>query len=462
MKPAMIARRWLLLFIGLGGACLFWVGHAWPHRIAPPAFTIDVLQKSGKLSIPARRAGLDNTFETGLMGPPAAVRLRLTPAQLEEDLATLAYALKEGYAGRFSLPEPAWLQFMQELQQLGRAPRCQEVAILCQEIDALFFTHLTDSHLGVRLPARHPGESICSARKAKRMAKRMKPGIGENLNPGPACWQGGVHPLPGGQRVIWVGVSRFLPHTNEQWAGFLPFLKAHLPTASALVIDLRGNGGGDNAVFQQLAAYLYGRPTFPYSATHEIRNTAVAYTLQANSIEQACQEEEARGSGQANELRKYAEAARQKAQLAMTRSGADFVRESAPYTPFEKLTVKDTFFKQPIYLLIDRYSGSSSESAVDLFEAYPHRIVVGENSAGALHFTEVGMFVLPHSGIMILCPTKRRVYEDRRFLETKGIVPDIQVTPGEDGWAVVLAQLGGLQDAWGAGGGLSALQEPVS
>ena len=90
---------------------------------------------------------------------------------------------------------------------------------------------------------------------------------------------------------------------------------------------------------------------------------------------------------------------------------------------------------------MDAKCGSSCESTIDGFESHPYAKTVGENTAGYIHFGNIGYIVLPNSKIEVQTPTHFNHYRDGRFLEIVGLTPDIHVPKGEDAYSFLLANV---------------------
>jgi C-terminal processing protease CtpA/Prc len=93
---------------------------------------------------------------------------------------------------------------------------------------------------------------------------------------------------------------------------------------------------------------------------------------------------------------------------------------------------------KPIYILTDGGCASSGESTAAAFEHHPEAKKVGRNTAGFIHFGNVGIIVLPHSKITVQISTSFQEYADHRFLEKTGIKPDIETAPGQDAYDVAV------------------------
>ena len=98
-------------------------------------------------------------------------------------------------------------------------------------------------------------------------------------------------------------------------------------------------------------------------------------------------------------------------------------------------------FQGPIYILQDKNTGSSAESTIDFFEYFPNVKRVGSNTSGTIHFGNVGMILLPNSGIQVNIPTKANRYKDGRFIEFIGIKPDIALKDRQNAYDYILNRL---------------------
>jgi C-terminal processing protease CtpA/Prc len=105
--------------------------------------------------------------------------------------------------------------------------------------------------------------------------------------------------------------------------------------------------------------------------------------------------------------------------------------------PQPDLRYKDVF-REPLYILIDRECASSCELLLQNLEALPHRILVGENTMGAVTYGEIGQVVLPESRMIVTLATTSTSFRDQRRPEKQGYAPDIAVAPGDDALAEAL------------------------
>jgi hypothetical protein len=65
-----------------------------------------------------------------------------------------------------------------------------------------------------------------------------------------------------------------------------------------------------------------------------------------------------------------------------------------------------------VYVLVDRYSGSSGELAAVQLKRALGATVLGERTAGAMQYAQVRRLVLPHTGLVCQVPTKRFFFDE--------------------------------------------------
>lgn len=60
--------------------------------------------------------------------------------------------------------------------------------------------------------------------------------------------------------ALLISITSFYQSTSPAWNGFLEKVKGLLPQAQLVIIDMRGNGGGDDAKGFELSTLLAGNP----------------------------------------------------------------------------------------------------------------------------------------------------------------------------------------------------------
>jgi len=107
--------------------------------------------------------------------------------------------------------------------------------------------------------------------------------------------------------------------------------------------------------------------------------------------------------------------------------------------------VKRVHALKPVFILQDRGCASSCESSIDFFEYVDHVKRVGENTAGFVHFGNMGFTMLPISVIQVNIASTFNTYRDGRFIEMTGIKPDIAVPAGEDAYSFLVDYISGTR-----------------
>ena len=109
-------------------------------------------------------------------------------------------------------------------------------------------------------------------------------------------------------------------------------------------------------------------------------------------------------------------------------------------------------FRHRFFVLIDRQCASACETTLQALEGLPGRVLVGENTYGAVAYGQVGMVILPHSHVAVQLAMRATIYRDERNPEKVGYAPQIEVPPGQDALTAVLSRLrGGAEDGAEAG-----------
>jgi C-terminal processing protease CtpA/Prc len=254
--------------------------------------------------------------------------------------------------------------------------------------------------------------------------------VGKNLNDTKGPWKG----IKTKDGIYTIAISKFTP---GKWPGFLEFADEAMKKAKAIIIDLRGNGGGDDSIGFELAEKLAGQKIETPIAPDVRRNTPETLTIWDNYL---------------NVLKKNSNNEKMKKQLDIyIKENAQTMKKAfaGKIDEFTTRPTEDTGWKYdktkghqgPIYILQDKECGSSGESTIDFFEYFPNVTKVGFNTAGMIHFGNIGIVVLPNSSIQLNMPTKANKYKDARFIEFTGIKPDILLEESQDAYQHVLGIL---------------------
>jgi hypothetical protein len=195
------------------------------------------------------------------------------------------------------------------------------------------------------------------------------------------------------------GFREFIDHAFDE------FLQAG---ASRLIIDLRGNPGGDSLFSDVMVAWFATRP-FRFASQFKIKVSAA--TIAANT---ARIEHDAAAAGPVSQ--QFAEL------YARHRIGdvADFAIPLTAPRPGKR-------FEGKVFLLIDRQSYSNAVAVAALVQDYQFGIIVGEATSDmATTYGAMEQFALDHTGLKVGYP-KARIVRPNGDLRSRGVTPDIAI-----------------------------------
>ena len=197
--------------------------------------------------------------------------------------------------------------------------------------------------------------------------------------------------VPWGKGRWWIGIPTF---GDADWKGFFAQVDKHLPqlrSATAVVIDMRANGGGNSAYASQLAQRLYGDDVIlahapdlgpiVYRATQANRATYANYVAKLRK--------EGADAGSIAEMQGIV--ARFDAALA---SGAPTFRiDDTPLARPAKVPANPV--KGKVILLTDGVCTSACLDAMDLFLAMPGTVQAGARTGADTIFMDISRIDLP-------------------------------------------------------------------
>ena len=178
--------------------------------------------------------------------------------------------------------------------------------------------------------------------------------------------------------------------------------------SNRLIIDLRGNPGGDNLFSDTMISWFATRP-FRFASQFKVKVSE--QSIAANTARLA-QDAEAAGP-----------VSREYAQLyAHSRIGeiVDFpIREALPREAGS--------FTGKVYVLIDRQSYSNAVAVAALVQDYGFGVIVGEATSDmATTYGAMEQFSLTHTGLLVGYP-KARIVRPNGDLRSRGVTPDIAI-----------------------------------
>lgn len=177
------------------------------------------------------------------------------------------------------------------------------------------------------------------------------------------------------------------------------FIKLVAKTDQNIILDLRGNSGGDDQFAYDLTEALFTKDQkIPSTKRFQVDSPLqrIGLSLSLLILEHPKAES-------------YRSAVRQEVERLPFKS-------LLPYQLVENVErlegrrVKP--FTSQIILLVDGGCASSCETIVEKISKHPRAKVIGQNTMGALHFSNPMTFMLPYSGIVVRLPTLLHAYEN--------------------------------------------------
>jgi len=188
-----------------------------------------------------------------------------------------------------------------------------------------------------------------------------------------------------------------------------------------LIVDIRGNGGGNEAWPKQWIIRFTGRaPDRVQVFTELISETAMigrsnSYALALHNVPEL---EEQGYRAKVEEFRGYAESIEEE--------------DITPYWwPYAVPGLQDIPNNTTLIVLMDANVYSSGEGFISYLHQVENVVLVGENSGGAVTYGQMSHHRLPNSKMLVGLPTSLNVFVDLEYREEKGFLPDLWVPAGE-------------------------------
>lgn len=210
-------------------------------------------------------------------------------------------------------------------------------------------------------------------------------------------------------QYIYFKPHSFINKTSEQ-EEFLELIKLR---DKNIILDLRSNSGGRDWFAKEMVAAIYqqgikaprSEKLQAYSGFFEL---GMCYALLLNSNDSAMS---------------YCQAVKEKNKdlsfNELIQSQVEVTNEDEKYVGKRK-----SKFASKIILITDSGCASSCETVVEKLGVLPFVTVVGQNTAGALHYSNAIHVILPNSGVIVQTPTLYHRYENDAP-EGVGYKPDI-------------------------------------
>jgi Peptidase family S41 len=195
------------------------------------------------------------------------------------------------------------------------------------------------------------------------------------------------------------GFKEFIDRSFEQ------FLQAR---ASRLIIDLRGNPGGDNLFSDVMVSWFATRP-FSFASQFMVKVSAQSIAANAQRIA-----DDAQAAGPVSQ--QYADL------YARSRIG-----DMVEFPISQALPRAGRRFDGKVFVLIDRQSYSNTVAVAALVQDYKLGVIVGEATSDmATTYGAMEQFALDHTGLLVGYP-KARIVRPNGDLRAQGVFPDIAI-----------------------------------
>jgi len=217
-----------------------------------------------------------------------------------------------------------------------------------------------------------------------------------------------------------VRIRSFGDHPKEYIDAFLASA-SRFKGAPCLIVDIRGNGGGNEAWPKQWITRFTGyQPDRVQVFTELISETAMigrsnSYARALHNVPELSQQGY---PAKVEEFRGYAESL----------DGGEFTPYWWPYVVPEPQEIHSP---TTLIVLVDANVYSSGEGFISYLHQVENVVLVGENSGGALTYGQMSHHRLPNSQMLVSLPTSLNVFVDLEYREEKGFLPDLWV-PAED------------------------------
>ena len=321
----------------------------------------------------------------------------LTLAQIKKEISVLARILVNGYGGRpFHAPELK-LAILEQLTWFFDTNDSMSVAEFFEKIGWIV-RKIPDGHLVLRL-----GDETIRHRKRKYI------NVGENIA---KDLDYKIEKIDDFATIAVPSVdgSRWRVNSPDK---FLELAKSTIKDTKAIIVDLRGNGGGETFPLDWLAKQLYGVRT-PACKNAWIRGTSEGTIFRDRGEE---------GLFNKNNDINHIDLSKDPTLWGDTKNNI--------YPQFSGV-------EKPIYILTDSRVASSAEIFITRMSHHPFVKIVGDNTMGCAVYWYSSEAILPNTGIIIRIANTYRELEAGN-IECKGYIPDIRVVDGEDALNVAKA-----------------------
>lgn len=312
--------------------------------------------------------------------------LLLSAKQIKHDVSVIARTLINGYCGwpfHNKIVKHQILIGLTEVYDTAHNMSAKEFFNLLKPI----FAKIPDNHI----------QAVLMEDVAKTELSHINKNVGKNI-----ATRAEQLKFERRKGVAIIAASTLSGFGGKQFEQIKEFVNT-LNSSNCLIVDLRGNGGGNSGPMDKLADFLYGAKTRSVVKSW-IRTTPEAAIIQS--------------SNQNNSW-----------------SSLDKSKDPAIWqsydTQYPKFASENQGYTKPIYILTDGNTGSSAEMFVLRMTKHPNVKYVGDNTAGMEVYGFMRETVVPNSGVKLRIGNVYRELEQKNF-ELIGHAPDIACRDGQD------------------------------
>lgn len=200
--------------------------------------------------------------------------------------------------------------------------------------------------------------------------------------------------VTGGNNTVAFETGEFLAFIDSS------FVQIHGRKTKNIIIDLRGNPGGDNSFSDPLIAYFANRP-FSFSSSFRVKTSKLTKEFWQDVSDTLL-----------NDL---------KQKILTMKDGEIFEAPIKKYPP----RTDSLKFDGRVYVLINRYSYSNAATTAAIVQDYKFGVLMGEQTADSpTLYAAVHQFKLPNTQIEVTYP-KAFIIRPNGNLALKGVSPDV-------------------------------------
>jgi len=238
--------------------------------------------------------------------------------------------------------------------------------------------------------------------------------------------------------VVWISIATFGVSNPDDAAAFESLMtqirdsRAQIADAPALVIDVRGNGGGSSISGREIASAIWGEPFIDDQAPRIDAIDWRASEFNLSQLERFLPMIE-KANGDSSEIYRKMQAIRSGMQEALA-NGEIFFHETMSYPPVGDAAPLPV--PAAVFFLTDQVCVSACLDFADLMMAIPGVTHIGQESSGDTHYLEVMAVSLPSGVAQLSYPTA--AHRGRQRGDNESYIPELH-------WPGSMADTEGLE-----------------